>query len=436
MIDLSKKPPAKPEDSTAYDQLNCIECRLEQGNSTFIPLSVDRPVIRQISTNPERILKKMSIKAETGFSMKDALFNPESVALLSSSVKRAYPKFKKAEFEGQVLARFPDLELKQRINWLVESLYDHLPGKFLQATAILDRALPKPLDPDLTDNDFGEYIWVVPGEFVAKYGCTRQHLAHSLEFLKQSTRRFTAEGAIRPFLSQFMAETMDFVTECAGDENYHVRRLASEGIRPFLPWAERVLVPHDKVTAVLDLLYADPTRYVTRSVANTVNDLSKVDSELAVKTLRRWRRDGLQARSELDWMTRHGLRTLLKTGNPGALALLGFTKTPHIKISNLQTSSSVRVGEQLSCSFSLESSAPQKLLLLLKVFYLKANGSFGPKLFHIKTLETKAIQRDEISKNIQFKPMTTRVMYPGKHQLQILVNGQVMAERDFVLQAD
>ena len=97
--------------------------------------------------------------------------------------------------------------------------------------------MPEPLDPTRTDGDFGEFIWVVPGEYVARYGCAREHLDVALAFLRESTQRFSAENAIRPFLAAFPDETLAFVRACSGDANYHVRRLASEGTRPFLPWA-------------------------------------------------------------------------------------------------------------------------------------------------------------------------------------------------------
>ena len=149
----------------------------------------------------------MAIKAEASFSLKDDLFNPHSVCELCAGLKRAYKPFQKKRFEQTILQRFPELELKERVHWMVEIL-----GKDFAATLeILKTALPPPLDPTKSDDDFGKYIWIVPAEFVAKHGCTKQHLSISLAFLRDATQRFTAEGAIRPFLKTFPVQTMKFI---------------------------------------------------------------------------------------------------------------------------------------------------------------------------------------------------------------------------------
>jgi|TARA_Y100001960_G_C14734217_1_gene859374 3-methyladenine DNA glycosylase AlkC len=44
------------------------------------------------------------------------------------------------------------------------------------------------------------------------------------------------EFAIRTFLKNFPEKTMEYIQIWSKNENYHVRRLASEGIRPNLPW--------------------------------------------------------------------------------------------------------------------------------------------------------------------------------------------------------
>ena len=118
---------------------------------------------------------------------------------------------------------------------MVDKLATHLPDEFPEALAILERALPEPLDPHKTDDDFGTFIWIVPGEYVARFGCSEPHLQASLSFLHEATKRCSSESAIRSFLNAFPEQTLDFVRACARDEHYHVRRLASEGIRPLLP---------------------------------------------------------------------------------------------------------------------------------------------------------------------------------------------------------
>ncbi len=375
----------------------------------------------------------MGVKAEKTFALKDQLFNAETLAQLVAGISRAYPGFKAKRFRSSVLARFEELELKARIMWIVACLAAELPADHAAARDILLRALPQPLDPSREDDDFGRFIWVVPGEFVAKYGCDQVNLLASLDFLREATKRFSSEGAIRPFLQAFPDTTMAFVHECAGDDNYHVRRLASEGIRPYLPWALRVLLPLTEIVAVLDTLHADPTRYVTRSVANTLNDLAKIQPDLVVETLRRWSAAKRQAAEELNWLTRHSLRTLLKENHGGALALLGYALDPKFSISKVATSKAVKIGQHLEWSCELASMADQKLKIYLRVWFLKANGGHSAKMFAVTDAQFKRGQRATITKRLAFKPLTTRVLYPGHHFVELVVNGVTRKRYSFEL---
>jgi 3-methyladenine DNA glycosylase AlkC len=375
----------------------------------------------------------VGIKAKPSFSLKDQLFNAESVRTLADAIQRVRPKFRQKSFEQEVLARFPALELKERIHWIVTTLESYLPGDFVEATEILQRALPEPLDPLQTDGDFGRFIWIVPGEFVAKHGCSSEHLHRSLDFLREASKRFSSEGAIRPFLREFPAASMAFVHECAVDDNYHVRRLASEGIRPFLPWAERVELPVADVISVLDKLHGDTTRYVTRSVANNLNDVSKIDGDLVVRVLKRWRRQKQQKSAELNWMTRHASRTLLKESHPGTLGMLGYSAQPKYRISDLSTTSSVKVGSDFVWRCSFRSLEKQKLKLVLRVHFLKANGRHSAKVFAIKDAQFGKGECVDIIKRQAFRPITTRTLYPGQHFAELVVNGVAKKKQAFEL---
>lgn len=375
----------------------------------------------------------MSIRAETSFSLKDNLFNPDTVAELGGRLAAAQKRFPRKRFETAVLDRFPELELKARIDWMVTQLEAALPKKFDAALDVLHRALPEPLDPSRSDDDFGRYIWVVPGEYVARHGVRADRLEASLRFLRESTKRFSAESAIRPFLRQFPRETLRFVHECTGDEHYHVRRLASEGIRPLLPWAERVTLPGAEIIRVLDKLHADPTRFVTRSVANNLNDLAKADPAPVIQALQRWQRAGRQAPDELDWMVRHALRTLTRQHDPAAMALLGYPERPAVTLETLAVPAAVSVGEELACRIQLRSRRAQKLQVTLNVHFLKADGRQRPKAFAVSNGTFDAGEQLIVTKKIAFRPMTTRVLYPGGHRLELVVNGRTLGERAFEL---
>ena len=374
----------------------------------------------------------MAIKAERAFSLADQVFNADSVGELARALAKATEHFNANTFTKKCLSAFPELEFKDRIRYMVERLGDQLPEDYDQAVAILTNALPPPLDPTLTDDDFGHFIWSVPAEWVALKGCTEDRLERSLAFLKEATQRFSVENAIRPFLANFPEVTMDFVRGCATDTNYHVRRLASEGIRPYLPWAQRVILPPEQVIGVLSTLHSDSTRYVTRSVANTLNDLSRDHPDLVIETLKAWHKSARQSAEELDWLTRHALRTLVKADNHQAFELLGYPSEPKFSLANISINETVALGDALVWQGTLKSHAQQKLKIALRVHFLKANGEHTVKVFAVKDIDIGK-QSIEIEKKIPFKPITTRTLYLGTHYVELVVNGKIRGKKTFVL---
>ncbi|MEM7077573.1 MAG: DNA alkylation repair protein [Pseudomonadota bacterium] len=363
----------------------------------------------------------MGVRAEPSFALKDQLFNAGTVAQLAARIEAAHPPFARKAFEAAVLAAYPQLELKARIAHTVDVLEAYLPADFAAAMQILRDSLPARLDPSLSDDDFGQFIWAVPGEWMARHGVSADRLEQALDFLMEATQRFTSEGALRPFLRAFPEHTLAAVHAWTEHDNYHVRRLASEGIRPYLPWAVRAPLAADTIIAVLDKLHRDPTRFVVRSVANTLNDISKDDPDLVVKTLRRWR--GRRVDAELDWLSRHALRTLLKQDHPGALALLGYTAEPDFELHQVEITPRLHIGEKLSIQAALLSASEQRLKVTVKVHFLKANGKHSAKVFALRDGVLQAGETLSLRKEVAFRPMTTRTLYPGAHYVEILVNG-------------
>ena len=390
--------------------------------------------------------KKGGVTANKTFSLKDRLFNPITVRLLADGLKRADATFDRRAFETEVLAQFPQLELKACIDCMADALVSYLPTDYAQATQVLHRALPQPLDPTLSDDDFGQFIWAVPSEFAARKGCTGERITLSLELLRETTKRFSAEFAIRPFLRDFPEETYAFLKDCAQDKNYHVRRLASEGTRPNLPWGLAIDLPVDKTIAMLDLLHADPTRFVTRSVANNLNDISKTDPDVVLKALKRWaklaqrqspknsQKNSQNGPKELDWLTKHALRGLIKADHLEALTLLGYSTQPSFKLSKVSCADVIQVGDSLEWGAKLVSGKQQKLKIALRVHFLKANGSYSSKVFSLKDTSAEKGQMLTLRKRIAFKAMTTRALYPGEHRVEVVVNGVARGKRRFVLQ--
>ena len=263
----------------------------------------------------------MPIKAEPTFSLKDRLFNEKKIKIIAGEIAAVHPAFEADRFTAKVAGKLPELELMDRLHWIRECLHDFLPSDYRVAAKILKESLPAPCDPKLTDKDFGDFIYGPYGAFVAEYGCTQKDVKFSLKILKEMTKRFSVEFPIRSFINTFPEETMAELLTWTKDKHYHVRRLASEGTRPSLPWAKNITIDYKAPLPILDILHADKTRFVTRSVANHLNDISKVDPDLVVRTLKGWKKAKKQTKSELDYLIRHSLRTLEKQGHTAALKL-------------------------------------------------------------------------------------------------------------------
>ena len=373
-------------------------------------------------------------KATKKFSLKDQLFNARKVAYLAALIAKAFPGFDRPGFEQQVLAEFPSLELKQRISHMAQALRDFLPQSFDAAADVLLASLPAELDPSKTDDDFGDFIFAPFSEFIARNGCSEAHFERSLAALGEITKRFSAEDAIRTFINAFPEKTFAAMLSLARSTNYHQRRLASEGSRPNLPWSQKIHWKPQQIIQILEHLYADSTRFVTRSVANNLNDISKIEPELVLTTLDRWETSGRQDSKEMAFIVKHALRTLLKRGHRDALCKLGFFEADHVTLASLQVADQVRLGSELPFSFSLCSQRRPlgKLRLEYAVYYLKANGSQRPKVF--KLTEADYAERERgFQKKHPFKAITTRAHYPGVHALGIIVNGKELDRVSFAL---
>jgi 3-methyladenine DNA glycosylase AlkC len=123
-------------------------------------------------------------------------------------------------------------------------------------------------------------------------------------------------------LNEFETETFEQMKLWSKSDHYHLRRLASEGTRASLPWGIKINLDYKKPIEILDDLYYDSTRFVTRSVANHMNDISKKDAVLVLDTLKRWKDSKKQNTKEMDFIISHSLRTLVKDGNKEALNFL------------------------------------------------------------------------------------------------------------------
>ena len=170
------------------------------------------------------------------------------------------------------------------------------------------------LGPELTKPEgmfnFGWWLWPL-GRYIERNGNENWEL--SLAFLKELTKRFTGEYAIRPLLKEHPKEVMDELIVWTTDENVHVRRLASEGVRIRLPWAQKLFVAveeFERYNTILTNLKDDPEKFVQKSVGNNLNDLFKEAPEKAKHIIAQWEKTPPSKARE--WIIKHGMRN---TGN-------------------------------------------------------------------------------------------------------------------------
>ena len=128
----------------------------------------------------------MNDKQGTNFSLKDHLFNEKKVLYLADSFCAADEKFAARAFVRHVMKQLLQLKLKARIVLIATVLESYLAADFLVAAKQIVTSLPEPLDPALTDDDFGDFIFALLGEFdVIRNGLAKKHRPSSLKTLKQ-----------------------------------------------------------------------------------------------------------------------------------------------------------------------------------------------------------------------------------------------------------
>lgn len=370
---------------------------------------------------------------EEKFSLKDHLFNRDKVQKIAVEIAAVYPEFKTDSFVNEVVVAFPKLELKQRIEHIADCFSRYLPANFETAVRVLLNSLPEPCNPDLNDNDFGDFIYAPHSHFVAVNGCDKANIGLALKALEQITTRFSAEFSIRYFINAFPDQTLQKIQKWSNHPHYHVRRLAVEGSRPKLPWSQKVNLKPEDTLPVLSALYSDPTRYVTRSVANHLNDISKTRPDLVLDTLREFKNEGAQNESELDFIVKHSLRTLVKNGHPGALEMLGYRVNPQLKVAATEFPEAVKLNSKLEFVFELECERKEKLIADYIINFQNKRGELSrEKVFKLKNFELPENQQFCLSKKHPMpKQLSTRTLYPGTHKFKLQINGNIVFEREF-----
>lgn len=359
------------------------------------------------------------------------LLHPGLVTDMAGHISRVARDFDADRFTALATDGMDTLELMQRAERIKDALTRTLPANYVDAADSLRKALPAEGKPGLSG-----WALLPVNQFVSEHGLG--HFDLSLALLKALTPHFTAEFGIRRFIDTEQDRALAEISGWVTDANHHVRRLASEGTRPRLPWAMRLPALVKQPAPILPILVAlidDPEDYVRRSVANSLNDIAKDHPALVADFVERHIE---RASAERRQLLRHASRTLLKKGDAKALANFGFAAARGIAASLSVATPVVIFGDKLGFSITVsnEDAAPQRLMIDYAIHHVKANGTLAPKVFKWKTLDLPAGGRHTIDKDHAIRPITTRVYYPGIHRVEILINGTVCAAADFDLRMD
>lgn len=364
-----------------------------------------------------------------------AFFDASVARRIAAEIARVHPAFPGARFVRDATAGLASLELMDRGRHLAACLRRHLPDDVERAMDLLVASLGPPLPVDASAG-LAPFAYLPHTMLVAEHGLPC--FEASMRALHALTQRFTAEFAIRPFLGRHEAATLARLHAWTDDPSAHVRRLVSEGTRPRLPWAprlERFVADPTPCLPLLERLRDDPTAYVRRSVANHWNDIGKDHPALLVSTARAWAKGAPPPRRAL---LAHALRSLVKRGDPGALAVLGVSarRRPDL-VSVAARPRAPVVGGRVRLEAVVRNPGRKALPAIVDfaVAFARPGGASRPKVFKGKALTLAPGATQAVGVWLSLAPQSTRTHHPGRHRVEVLVNGTRRPGPSFTLRA-
>ncbi len=349
------------------------------------------------------------------------LYSAELINALCTELLNLYAEFDAKGFINHVFdCDWENRELKQRMAHISRTLHKFLPVDFPETVAILKKASSK----------FSGFEYMFFPGFVELYGT--DNYAVSIPALEHFTEHASSEFAVRPFIKIYGGKMMAQMNLWAESSNHHVRRLASEGCRPRLPWA--MALPEFKknpepILPILEKLKDDESEFVRRSVANNLNDIAKDNPSTVIEIANRWLGDNEQT----DWLVKHGCRTLLKQANPEIMALFRFPNPEHIGISDFVVQETAELGADIKFACTLVSRKRLgKLRIEYAIDFMKKNGKLSRKLFKLSESENTSRVK-KIARSHSFRKISTRKYYAGTHGIAIIVNGHELVKGVFQL---
>lgn len=342
---------------------------------------------------------------------------PAAVERIGAAVGSVMPGFDHTGFAAEAIQGLLALELKGRVDHVARVLRRHLPERWPEAAQVLATALPAPIQ---GTSGFEHAFWAWPMVTVVEHHAADP--AISLPLLRTMTSRWSAEFAVRPYLDGAPDESWRAAAAWAHDADVHVRRLASEGTRPRLPWGVRLRSwTPARALPILDALVLDSELYVRRSVANHLGDIGKVDPALAREVAARWWAIG---REEAQWVVKHGLRDLARKGDEGALGILGAAGSD-ASVTGLRIEPAVvRVGDPIIVRGEIRSPSGGAVRVDLRWEWPGARGQWAGKTFRGADRPLAPGELWAFQSSLSTKPVTTRPTRPGPQRLWLRVGGK------------
>ena len=353
-------------------------------------------------------------------------YSYEKVRALALDLQSKYPPFQVDNFLKSIFdERWDDLGLNARTRQITTNMRKYLPPNYRDAIGIIDKIVAN-------YSGWSDIFAFIFPDFIEAHEQNITDWDFSIAALARYTIYSSSESAVRPFIIADEERMMAQMYAWSKDENEHIRRLASEGCRPQLPWTQSL--PKFKqdpapILPILEQLKTDPSLYVRKSVANNLNDISKTHPDLVTKLAQDWYGEN----DYTNWIVKHGCRTLLKQGNRDVLAIFGFHDTA-IDVSHFAIDKTpISIGDSITFSFTVSATAPTKIRLEYGVDYVKANGKRNRKVFQISENALKADEKKSYTKKHAFADLSTRKHYPGTHSITLIVNGAEQETLDFEL---
>ena len=352
------------------------------------------------------------------------IFDLPRIEHVARELTHVDPRVDQKQFIDLCAAHLSELSLMQRLRQMTASLYAVLPKEY-------DAAIPtlKALAPRINS----KFVTLVLPDYVGQYGL--QTFERAMDDLRFFTGFGTSEYGIRPFLREDSARALKIMTGWVTDPDEHVRRLASEGCRPRLPWSFHLAdlqTDPEPVRPILDALKQDDSLYVRKSVANHLNDITKSHPEWVMSMLEIWPLEDPRCA----WIVRHALRTLIKKGDVRALNIIGVGPNPAVTVSRFDVSANrLTLGEKLGINVTLTSTAPhpQKLEVDYVLHYVKQQGKVAEKVFKFKSLTLLPGESVKLARTQIIKDFSTRKHHAGRHDLELMINGARVARACFDL---